>query len=39
MLLWTLGCMYLSELVFLFFLDKYPGMKLLDYMVVLFLLF
>ena len=38
MLLWTLGCMYLSELVFLFFLDKHPGMELLGYMVVLFLL-
>ena len=29
MLLWTLGCMYLFELVFLFFLDIYPGMELL----------
>ena len=33
MLLWTLGCMYLFELVFsLFFLDIYPGVGLLDHM-------
>ena len=31
--------MYLLELVFLFSLDKYPEMKLLDLMIVLFLIF
>ena len=35
MLLWTLWCMYLFELVFLFSLDIYPGVELLDYMVIL----
>ena len=39
MLLWTLGCVYLSKLVFLFFLDVYPIVELLDHMVVLFLIF
>ena len=39
MLLWTLWCMYLFELVFLFSLDIYPGVELLDHMVVLFLIF
>ena len=39
MLLWTLGCMYLFELVFLIFLDIYPGVELLGHMVVLFLVF
>ena len=38
-LLWTLGCMYLFELVFSFFLDIYLGVVLLDHMVVLFLVF
>ena len=31
--------MYLFELVFLFFLDIYPGEELLDHIVVLFLVF
>ena len=39
MLLWTLGYMYLFELVFSFFLDIYWGLELLDHMVVLFLIF
>ena len=39
MLLWTLWCMYLFELVFSFLLDIYPGVELLGYMVVLFLVF
>ena len=34
MLLWTLGCMYLFKLVFLFSLDLYPGVELLDHKVV-----
>ena len=34
MLLWTLWCMYLFKLVFSFFLHIYPGMELLDQMVV-----
>ena len=33
------GCMYLYKLVFLFLLDKYPSIELLDHMVVLFLAF
>ena len=33
--LWTLRCMYLFELVFLFSSGKYPGVELLDHMVVL----
>ena len=33
------GCRYLFELVFSFSLDKYPGVEVLDGMVVLFLLF
>ena len=46
MLQWTLGCIYLFELVFSFSSDKYPEVKLLgmvwnclDSMVVLFLIF
>ena len=39
MLLWTLGCIYLFELVFSFSLDIYTGMELLDHMVFLFLIF
>ena len=35
----TLGCRYLFELVFLFSSDIYPGVELLDHMVVLFLVF
>jgi len=27
------GCMYLLKLVFLFYSEKYPGVKLLDVMV------
>ena len=38
-LLWTLGCMYLFELVFSFFPYIYPGMEFLDHVVVLFLVF
>ena len=34
MLLWTLGCMYLFKLVFPFPLGIYPGVELLDHMVV-----
>ena len=33
----NIGCMYLFELLFLFSLDNYPGMELLDCMAVLFL--
>ena len=32
-----IGCIYLFELLFLFSLDNYPGMELLDCMAVLFL--
>ena len=39
MLLWTLWCMSLFELVFLFFSDIYAGVELLGHMVVLFLVF
>ena len=39
MLQWTLGCIYLFKLVFLFSSDKNPEMELLDNMVVLFLFF
>ena len=39
MLLWTLGYMYLFKLMFLFSSDIYPGVELLDHMVVLFLVF
>lgn len=35
----NIGCMYLFKLVFVFSLDKYPGMELLSYVVVLFLVF
>ena len=39
MLLWMLGCIYLFELVFLFSLEKYPEVELLDHMSVLYLSF
>ena len=39
MLLWTLRCMYIFELVFLFSLEKYPGVEFLHHMIVLFLMF
>ena len=39
MLQWTCGCIYLLELVFLFSLDKYTEVELLDHMVTLFLIF
>ena len=39
MLLWTLGFMYLFELVFLFLSDVYPGVELLGHMILLFLVF
>ena len=39
MLLWTYGARIFSNLYFHFLLDKYPGGKLLDYMVVLVLIF
>ena len=39
MLQWTLGCKYLFEFMFSFSSDKYPGVELLDRMVVLFLFF
>ena len=39
MLLWILECIHLSEVVFSFPLDIYPGVKLLDHMEVLFLIF
>ena len=39
MLQWTMGCMYLFELIFSFTLDKYPEEGMLDHMVVLFLVF
>ena len=35
----NIGCMCLLELVFSFFSDIYPGVKLLDHVVVLFLVF
>ena len=35
----VLGCMYHFELVFSFSLGRYPGVELLDLMVVLFLAF
>ena len=38
-LLWTLGCSYLFELEFSSFLDIYPGVGLLDDIVVLILVF
>ena len=34
MLLWTLGYMHLFKLLFLLFLDMYPGVELLGYIVV-----
>ena len=37
--LWTLGYRYLFKLVFLFSLDIYPGVRLLDHVVTLFLVF
>ena len=39
MLQWILGCIYLFELVFSFSSGKYPEVKLLDHMAVLFLIF
>lgn len=39
MLLWTLVCMYLFDLVFLFFSDIYPQVELLGHMMVLFFIF
>ena len=39
MLLWTLGCMYLFELMFSFSSDIYTLVELLDHMVFLFLVF
>ena len=39
MLLWTLGCMYLFELVLLFFSNIYPGVELLGHVVFLFFIF
>ena len=39
MLEWTEGFMYHFKLVFLFSLDKYQGLELLDHMIVLFLHF
>ena len=36
---WRNGCMHLFKWVFLFSLDKYPEVELLDHMVVLFLIF
>ena len=39
MLLWTLKCMYLPICTFVFFLDVYTGVQLLDHMVVLYLVF
>ena len=39
MLQWTLVCIYIFKLVFLFSLDKYPAVELLDDMVILFLNF
>ena len=35
MLLWTLGCRHPFELMFLFYLDLYPEVELLDHMVIL----
>ena len=39
MLLWTLGCMYLLKLMFLFSSDIYSEVELLDLMVVAFLVY
>ena len=39
MLLCTLGYIYIFKLVFVFSLDVYPGVELLDHLVVLFLVF
>ena len=39
MLLWTWGCRYLFDIVFLFPADTFPEVELLDHMVVLFLIF
>ena len=39
MLQWTLVCIYVFEIVFLFSLGKYPEVKLMNHMVVLFLFF
>ena len=35
----TWGCIYLFQLVFSFSSDKYPGVELLDHVVVLFFIF
>ena len=39
MLLWTLKCMYLLGLMFLFSLDIYPGVEFRDYVAIPFLAF
>ena len=39
MLLWTLVCIHLFQLVFLLFLDIYPGLELLDHMIAFFIFF
>ena len=39
MLLWILGYIYHFKLTFIFSSDIYPGLELLDHMVVLFLIF
>ena len=39
MLYWTLGCIFLFKLVFLFYLNMHPGVELLDNVVELFLIF
>ena len=39
MLLWTLQCICLFELVFFFFFNIHPGVELLDHTVILFLFF
>ena len=39
MLQWTQRCIYLFELMFSFYLDKYLGVELLNHIVVLFLIF
>ena len=38
-MLWTLGCIFIFELVFSFSSDIYPGVELLDHMLFLFLIF
>ena len=39
MLLWTLVCIHLFQLVFLLFLDIYPGLELPDHMIAFFIFF